>query len=213
MGGRRARPFHSRRQRSLPSCAVALRDCRHARRFEAVCQRQSCAHLIPLPLLALEDMQFIDGMLERLSEKARQNGFLIGVDCIDLVNDYALVQRIGAQLAQRNIGIAISDIDAEGAALAACRDLPVVEMKINRRLIRGCADDRIKQAQCAEILGIARGTGAKSVARGVETQSDFLAVRELGLDLIQGQMFAKPMAPRKFERTMLARNYAAWRVH
>ncbi|MGB8396103.1 MAG: hypothetical protein WCE27_21155 [Pseudolabrys sp.] len=98
-----------------------------------------CAHLIPLPLLALEDMQFIDGMLERLSEKARQNGFLIGVDCIDLVNDYALVQRIGAQLAQRNIGIAISDIDAEGAALAACRDLPVVEMKINRRLIRGCA--------------------------------------------------------------------------
>ena len=72
-------------------------------------------------------MQFIDGMLERLSEKARQNGFLIGVDCIDLVNDYALVQRIGAQLAQRNIGIAVSDIDAEGAALAACRDLPVVE--------------------------------------------------------------------------------------
>lgn len=163
---------------------------------------------IPLPLLALEDMQFIDGMLERLSEKARQNGFLIGVDCIDLVNDYALVQRIGAQLAQRNIGIAISDIDAEGAALAACRDLPVVEMKINRRLIRGCADDRIKQAQCAEILGIARGTGAKSVAGGVETQSDFLAVRELGLDLIQGQI-AKPMAPRKFERTMLAQNYAA----
>ena len=80
-------------------------------------------------------MQFIDGMLERLSEKARQNGFLIAVDCIDLVNDYALVQRIGAQLAQRNIGIAISGIDAEGAALAAGRDLPVVEMKVNRRLI------------------------------------------------------------------------------
>ena len=164
---------------------------------------------IPLPLLALEDMQFIDGMLGRLSEKTRQNGFLIGVDCIDLVNDYALVQRIGSQLAQRNIGIAISDIDSEGAALAARRDLPVVEMKVNRRLIRGCADDRIKQAHCAEIIAIARGTGAKSLAEGVETQSDFLAVRELGFDLLQGQMFAKPMTPRKFERTMLARSYAA----
>ena len=71
---------------------------------------------IPLPLLALEDMQFIDGMMERLSEKTRQNGFLIAVDCIDLVNDYALVRRIGAQLAQRNIGITINDIDSEGAA-------------------------------------------------------------------------------------------------
>jgi EAL domain-containing protein (putative c-di-GMP-specific phosphodiesterase class I) len=175
-----------------------------ARRFEAVCQRQSCAHLIPLPLLALEDMQFIDGMLERLSEKARQNGFLIGVDCIDLVNDYALVQRIGAQLAQRNIGIAISDIDAEGAALAACRDLPVVEMKINRRLIRGCATGS-SRCNARKSLGL-RGAPA---LKGVETQSDFLAVRELGFDLIQGQMFAKPMAPRKFERTMLAQNYAA----
>ena len=57
-------------------------------------------------------------------------------------------------------------------------------------------------------LGL-RGAPALSVAGGVETQSDFLAVRELGFDLIRGQMFAKPMAPRKFERTMLARNYAA----
>jgi EAL domain-containing protein (putative c-di-GMP-specific phosphodiesterase class I) len=110
---------------------------------------------IPLPLVALEDMQFIDGMMERLSEKTRQHGFLIAVDCIDLVNDYDLVRRIGAQLAQRNIGIAINDIDAEGAALAASRDLPVVEMKVNRRLFRGCADDRIKQAHCADIIAIA----------------------------------------------------------
>jgi EAL domain-containing protein (putative c-di-GMP-specific phosphodiesterase class I) len=116
---------------------------------------------IPRPLIALEDMQFIDGMMERLSEKTRQNGSLIAVDCIDLVNDYALVRRIGAQLAQRNIGITISDIDAVGAALAASRNLPVVEMKINRRLIRGCADDRIKQAHCADIIAIARNAGAK----------------------------------------------------
>ena len=117
-------------------------------------------------------MQFIDGMMERLSEKTRQNGFPIAVDCIDLVNDYDLVRRIGTQLAQRNIGIAINDIDAEGAVLAASRDLPVVEMKVNRRLVRGCADDRIKQAHCADIIAIARSAaGAKSVADRVETQA------------------------------------------
>ena len=63
-------------------------------------------------------------MLERLSEKTRQNGFLIGVDSIDLVNDYALVQRIGFQLAQRNIGIAIVTSMRKGAHLppiAICR--------------------------------------------------------------------------------------------
>jgi EAL domain-containing protein (putative c-di-GMP-specific phosphodiesterase class I) len=164
---------------------------------------------VPLPLLALEDLQFIDRMMEHFPEKARHNGFLIALDCVDLVNDYALVRRIGAQLALRNIGMAVNDIDAEGAALAGCRDLPVVEMKVGRKFIRGCADDRIKQARCAEIVAIARDCGAKSVAEGVETQSDFLVVRDLGFDLLQGRMFAKPMAPRKFERTMLARHYAA----
>ena len=34
-------------------------------------------------------------------------------------------------------------------------------------------------------------------------------VGDLGFDLLQGHMFAKPMTPRKFERAMLARRYAA----
>ena len=164
---------------------------------------------IPLPLLVLEDLQFVDRMLEKLPEKARLKGFLIAVDCVDLVNDYALVRHIGAQLALRNIGMTLNDVDAEGAALAGRRDLPLVEMKVGRKFIRGCADDRIKQARCAEIVAIAHESGAKSVAEGVERQSDFLAVRDLGFDLVQGNMFAKPMAPRKFERAMLARQYAA----
>lgn len=58
-------------------------------------------------------------------------------------------------------------------------------------------------------MAIARDTGAKSDAEGVETQSDFLVVRDLGFDLLQGHMFTKPMAPRKFELAMLARRYVA----
>ena len=164
---------------------------------------------IRLPLQALEDMQFIDRLMAHLPDKVRENGFLIAVDCVDLVNELVLVRRIAAQLAARNIGISIDGIDAQGATLAGRRELPVVEMKVDRKYIRGCADDRIKQAHCAQIVAIARDTGAKSVAEGVETQSDFLVVRELGFDLLQGHMFAKPMAPRKFERAMLARRYAA----
>jgi EAL domain-containing protein (putative c-di-GMP-specific phosphodiesterase class I) len=158
---------------------------------------------IRLPLQALEDMQFIDRLMAHLPDKVREDGFLIAVDCVDLVNELVSVRRIASQLAARNIGISIDGIDAQGATLAGQRELPVVEMKVDRKYIRGCGDDRIKQAHCA------RDTGAKSVAEGVETQSDFLVVRDLGFDLLQGHMFAKPMAPRKFERAMLARRYSA----
>jgi EAL domain-containing protein (putative c-di-GMP-specific phosphodiesterase class I) len=164
---------------------------------------------IRLPLQALEDMQFIDRMMAHLPDKVRQNGFLIAVDCVDLVKELGVVRDIAVQLAARNIGLSIDGIDAQGAMLAGRRELPVVEMKVDRKYIQGCADDRIKQAHCAQILAIAHDTGARSVAEGVETQSDFLVVRDLGFDLLQGHMFAKPMAPCKFERAMLTRRYAA----
>jgi EAL domain-containing protein (putative c-di-GMP-specific phosphodiesterase class I) len=37
----------------------------------------------------------------------------------------------------------------------------------------------------------------------VETVADFLAVREMGFDLAQGFLFAKPMPARKFARIAL----------
>ena len=162
-----------------------------------------------LPLQALENMQFIDRMMEHLPEKVRENGFLVSIDNVDVVNDLALVRSIADGLASRNIGLAISDVDAQGASIAGCRELPVAEFKVDCKFIRGCAGDKVKQAHCAEIVGIARKTGARSVAEGVETQSDFLAVRDLGFDLLQGHMFAKPMAPRQFQKAILSRHYAA----
>src|SRR5215831_6280171 len=162
-----------------------------------------------LPLMALEDMHFIDRLMQHLPDQARKSGFLVALDCADLVSDAALVRRIAGQLALRNIGIAINDIDAEGAALVGQRDLPIVEMKVAGNIISGCADDRIKQAHCAQIVTIAREAGAKSLAEGVETQLDFMMVRDLGFDLLQGRMFAKPMPAHKFERAVLARRHAA----
>ena len=47
--------------------------------------------------------------------------------------------------------------------------------------------------------------GARTVAVGVETRADFLAVREMGFDLVQGFLFAKPVTAKKFARTILAK--------
>ena len=53
------------------------------------------------------------------------------------------------------------------------------------------------------ILDLAEGYGARTVAEGVETRADFLAVREMGFDLVQGFLFAKPVPAKKFARTIL----------
>jgi EAL domain-containing protein (putative c-di-GMP-specific phosphodiesterase class I) len=81
-------------------------------------------------------------------------------------------------------------------------------MKAARKFVHGCATDRLKQAVCAAIVDAARESGARSVADGVETHADYIAVRDMGFDLLQGSLFGKPMEARKFGGALLSKRFA-----
>ena len=104
-----------------------------------------------------------------------------------------------------NIGISVGELGAEWPALMELTDFPFVEIKVDRSFVTGCGDDRLKRSACRSILELADGFGARTVAEGVETRTDFIAARELGFDLIQGFFLAKPMEPHKFARKVLSR--------
>jgi EAL domain-containing protein (putative c-di-GMP-specific phosphodiesterase class I) len=103
----------------------------------------------------------------------------------------------------RKIAISIDDLGAECSSLVGLRDFPFVEMKVDRQFVSGCADDCLKRAMCRQIRELADSYGARTVAEGVETRADFLTVRELGFDLIQGFLLGKPMTVQKFAKTMV----------
>src|SRR3984893_8025412 len=109
------------------------------------------------------------------------------------------------ELRFHNIAITIDDLGAEWPALIGLNDFPFPEVKVDRKFISGCADDRLKRAMCGRIPALANGYGARCVAEGVETRADFLAVREMGFDLVQGFLFAKPIPAKKFARTIMGR--------
>ncbi|HEV7463510.1 MAG TPA: EAL domain-containing protein, partial [Methyloceanibacter sp.] len=83
-------------------------------------------------------------------------------------------------------------------------DFPFVEVKVDRKFVTGCADDRLKQSICRRILDLADGYGARTVAEGVETWADFLAVRDMGFNPVQGFLFSKPMSAGMFAQTCWA---------
>jgi EAL domain-containing protein (putative c-di-GMP-specific phosphodiesterase class I) len=88
--------------------------------------------------------------------------------------------------------------------LAAHGDFPFAEIKVDRQFVAGCAKDPLKAAICRRVVALADSVGARSVAEGVETTSDFHAAREIGFDRVQGFLFAKPMEAHAFARTFLA---------
>jgi EAL domain-containing protein (putative c-di-GMP-specific phosphodiesterase class I) len=163
---------------------------------------------VSLPTPVLEDADFLGYIVRKLPENASRGRLLISVDCADIPTDAAMVQRASARLAFQNVGIAIEAVGADSAMLVGRRDLPVVEMKVQRRFVAGCSTDRVKQAVCAAIATAAHENGARSVADGVATQGDFVTLRNLGFDLVQGSLYAKPMEAHKFASSMLVRRFA-----
>jgi EAL domain-containing protein (putative c-di-GMP-specific phosphodiesterase class I) len=58
---------------------------------------------------------------------------------------------------------------------------------------------------CRRIIDLADAVGARSVAEGVESRSDLVAVLDMGFSLAQGSLLAVPMSAKTFTRTVLGR--------
>jgi predicted signal transduction protein with EAL and GGDEF domain len=134
---------------------------------------------------------------------ASLDGFIIEVNGTDIIRDLSLARDIAKQGRYHKIAISIDDLGEEWSSLMGLHDFPFVEIKVDREFVSGCADDRLKRTMCRQIRELAENYGARTVAEGVDTRPDFLAVRELGFDMVQGSLLGKPMRMRKFARTIM----------
>jgi EAL domain-containing protein (putative c-di-GMP-specific phosphodiesterase class I) len=87
------------------------------------------------------------------------------------------------------VGVSVDDVRTVEEAQDRVLALPITELKVDRSVIRRLPDDR---GIAAQLVGFAREYGLRSVAEGVETRSQFVAVRELGFDRAQGYLFGRP---------------------
>jgi EAL domain-containing protein (putative c-di-GMP-specific phosphodiesterase class I) len=156
---------------------------------------------INLPPAVLMDANFVERMRRQLPSDPRFRQLIVEIDSSEVANGTSPAPEAVRALASKGIGISIDNLGAEGSSLLGL-GFPVTELKVARTVVQGCAENRLKRALCGTILDTARRLGARTVAQGVETRADLVAVREMGFDLVQGFLFGKPMAARKFARTL-----------
>ncbi len=130
-------------------------------------------------------------------------GLMIEIDAADVIRDLDLTKDVARRLRHHNIAIAIDGVGTDWHALARVRDFPFVELKVDRQFVAGCASDPRKQATCRRIVDLADAVGARTVAEGVASRADFLAVREMGFHLAQGFPHAEPMTAQAFMQSVL----------
>lgn len=149
---------------------------------------------INLPIPFLREPASLDCLRRKLPRHAAFEGLLVEANGVDILRNLEFVKDLAKQFRAHKIAISIDDLGAEWCSFSGLREFPFVEIKVDRKFVNGCATDRLKQSMCRSMLKLADSYGARTVAEGVETWADFHAVREMGFDLIQGFLFAKPMS-------------------
>ena len=96
-------------------------------------------------------------------------------------------------LAELCVGLSLDDFGTGFSALSYLRDLPVMEIKIDRSFIEAMTTDRDTATIVASIIALARNLGMDLVAEGVEQIEQLELLRTFDCPVVQGYYFSRPL--------------------
>jgi diguanylate cyclase (GGDEF)-like protein len=93
------------------------------------------------------------------------------------------------------IGISIDDFGTGYSSLAYLRRFQIDTLKIDYSFVSRMLEDEESSEIVRTIITLAKNLGKDTVAEGVETRSQFDALRGLEVDMVQGYFIAPPLPP------------------
>jgi EAL domain-containing protein (putative c-di-GMP-specific phosphodiesterase class I)/PleD family two-component response regulator len=94
--------------------------------------------------------------------------------------------------------ILIDDFGTGYSSLAYLRKLPVDGLKIDRSFVMDMVDDLDCTAVIGSIVGVAKALGLELTAEGVETVGQRDALRDMGIEKLQGFLYSKALPKADF---------------
>jgi diguanylate cyclase (GGDEF)-like protein/PAS domain S-box-containing protein len=112
------------------------------------------------------------------------------------VSDDPRIQGVLDDLRNFGVRLAIDDFGTGYSALSYLKRLPVSYLKVDRAFVNGLGTDDEDRRIVQAITDLGHGLGLRIIAEGVENRQQRDAARDLGCDLYQGYLLARPCRPR-----------------
>jgi diguanylate cyclase (GGDEF)-like protein len=137
------------------------------------------------------------GFTEEVLAQLTECGVAPGRLCLEiaesqLMEQPALALAVLTELDACGLQLAIDDFGTGFTSLAYIRNLPAARLKIDRSFIAGLPGEPKDVAVVAATVTLARALGMRTVAEGVETEEQLVALHGLGADLAQGFLLGRP---------------------
>ncbi len=149
--------------------------------------------------LNVSENDFSSGTLpDRLLVACTRHGVSPRQICIEITEESLLHDAVAATRtvnALRGHGMTVSmdDFGVGFSSLTNLRLLEVDELKVDRSFVTGMVDHGRTEALLVSIVDMARRLGSTVLIEGIEHKDEVRIARQLGIDAVQGYVFARPM--------------------
>jgi diguanylate cyclase (GGDEF)-like protein len=110
-----------------------------------------------------------------------------------IVADQVRALDVLTRLNAMGIGLSVDDFGTGYSSLAYLKDLPVCELKIDRKFVNNMTEDGDDAFIVRSTIDLGRNLGLQVVAEGVETEAVWDQLALLGCDVAQGYYLARPL--------------------
>lgn len=100
---------------------------------------------------------------------------------------------------QRGVKIELDDFGTGYSSLSMFQLLPLDIIKFDMSFVKGL-DSPKQERVMAACVNLVHNLGLKTVAEGVETHEQLDKVKSMGLDMVQGYYYSRPLPEEEFER-------------
>ena len=107
------------------------------------------------------------------------------------------------KLRARGVRLSMDDFGTGYSSLARLQSFPVSRLKIDMSFVRGMLSEPGSLAIVTAVIGLAHALKLRTVAEGVETQSQLDKLRDLHCDEVQGYLFSKAVPAAELARDWL----------
>jgi EAL domain-containing protein (putative c-di-GMP-specific phosphodiesterase class I) len=118
------------------------------------------------------------------------------------MSDFAAASRALSAVRRLGVTVSLDDFGTGYSSLAYLTRLPVDRIKIDKSFVQELTVKETchpARAMVEAMVALARALGMRTVAEGIETETQLALVKELGCDAVQGYFIGKPVSAARIE--------------
>ncbi|MDH5178709.1 MAG: EAL domain-containing response regulator [Gammaproteobacteria bacterium] len=162
-------------------------------------QQTNFAVSVNISVDCLNRLNLPDNLHARVIEGGiRPENLIIEVTEGRLVSNYKQALEILTRMRLKGFGLSIDDFGTGYSSLKQLQKFPFQELKIDKTFITGAGQNRAAHAIIETSVNLANKLDMQIVAEGAETREDWNYVAANGIDMVQGFVVSRAMAPAGF---------------